>query len=262
MCSSATEPRTADHFVHKATDFPQPIAVIPAVLSTYPPNIFQNGVLIFDFNGFFVSEHTIFGHLDVVFEVFLDLSAGNAVFPTADHEVLFNFFEGQVNGLFVGVGFNAQHLLQPIVFGYDFHLHAVHQVHCQFVGGGGNKIEPIGRQFGGHHGNRENPIFKTTDFGVAVEHILIGKNIWPANIKRLVVGFCVAQDLGQELDHIPNGNGLCFGKHPLWCDHHGQFFAEIAYDFKRGTARAYNDPGTEHGKVKRAFIEDFFHIFS
>ena len=128
MGASPSQSGTAHQFVQKPTELPEPVAIIPTRFPANAPNVFQNGLLILDGNRLLVLQDPIFGYLDIFFEVFLNLSAGNAILPTANDKVLLYFFEGHINGFFVTVGFQAQHLLQTIILGNDFHLHAIHKV--------------------------------------------------------------------------------------------------------------------------------------
>jgi len=123
------------------------------------------------------------GYLNIFLEPFLHPSAYHTVFPTAQDQVLFDLPESQPYSFFIAVCFYSQHFLQAVIFGHNFHFHAVNQIHGQLKGGGGYKIQPVGGEFGRHYRHCYNPYPYPPYAGVSQKHFPVGKDIGPSDVK-------------------------------------------------------------------------------
>ena len=211
-------------------------------------------------HGFVIVKYPEPGHLYVFFEAMVEAAAHHAVFPAAYHVILFDHFEGQSNRIFIGAGLDPQHLSEPIVPGDRFRFHAVYQVHGQFVGSGGDKIEPVGGKSGRHNGYRDDPVTKSPNAGISLEHFLIVEYVGPSNVERLSEGIFAAQHSGQEGDYVPDAYGLGSGKHPFRGYHYRQFLTQVADDLEGGTPGAHNDAGPQNRQLKGTLRKDVLHI--
>ena len=243
MGPAAAQAHPANHFVHQAPDLPKRIGIVPSVTATNGPNIVKGFFRIVHLQGFFILQTAVFRHLNIFLKI-RDSSGGQRILPTGNDQVLFYFIEGLFYGFPITQWLYSQYLLQFIIACHYFHFHAVNQVYGQFIGGGGYKIQPVGRKPRRHDRNRYDPKLQTTDLGILPQHILIGQYVWPANVKGPVKTFLPIQNPGKKCNNVTYGDGLYFCFEPLGRDHYGQFFAEITNDFKRRAAASHHDART------------------
>jgi len=184
------------------------------------------------------------------------------VFPRRQDLVLFNFVKGKADGGIVVNQLNLQEFGQVVGATNHLDFHAVHQVLGQCVGGGCNKIQPIRREFGGHHRDDENMPAQTPDFGHPQQHFFVGENVRSPDIVALVVGFGPANHPREEVQGIANRNGLALGFEPLGGNHEGQFFDQIPNNFKGSGPRTHDNPGPQRGQGKRSPRQKGFNVFA
>ncbi len=93
--------------------------------------------------------------------------------------------------------------------------------------------------------------------GVAEHHFTIGEHVRAAYLAHDAPGPLELQLFDEICEHVADRDRLAARAHPLWPDHDGQPFGEIAHHLERSAARADDDRRTKFRDRNACRAQDF-----